>query len=161
MCAALIGSIKSNTVMGKFIILLSLIFIGTAVMGQNETDPEIEETVNGFFEAMRAGDSSVVAMILPEDCKMQTVEEEEGRVVVKDGNREQFVSVVAKLAGKLDERIDNMIVQQDGAMATVWMEYEFYFEGERHHCGVNAMTMVLREEQWQIIYICDTRGDCL
>lgn len=147
--------------MGKFIILLPLIFIGPLVQGQGETNPEIEETVNRFFEAMRTGDSSVVAMILPTDCKMQTVEEEEGRVVVNDGNRNQFVTVVGKLAGKLDERVDNLIIQQDGAMATVWMEYEFYFDGEKHHCGVNAMTMVLREGLWQVIYISDTRRDCL
>lgn len=147
--------------MGKFIILLPLIFIGTVVIGQGETNPEIKETVNRFFEAMRTGDSSVVALILPADCKMQTVEEEEGRVVVKDGNRDQFISVVGKLAGKLDERVDNFVIQQDGAMAAVWMNYEFYFDGEKHHCGVNAMTMVLREGQWQIMYICDTRRECL
>ncbi len=159
--AGQIDSIKYNTVMGRIMIFILTIVSGMSVLGQDAPDPQIEGAVQSFFEAMRTGDTLALTEILPLDCKMQTIEQEEGRVVVKDGKRDQFVSVVERLAGKLDEQIDNLIIHQDRAMATAWMDYEFYFEGDKHHCGVNAMTMVLREGQWQIIYICDTRGPCL
>lgn len=147
--------------MGRFILVTLLVFITHVSRAQTTVDPEIEVSVSSFFQAMRTGDTTSLAMVLSADCIMQTVEEEEGGVVVKDGNRDQFVSVVSKLVGKLDERVDSLVILQDGPLATVWMNYEFYFDGEKHHCGVNAMTMVLREGQWQIIYICDTRRDCL
>lgn len=147
--------------MGKFIISLFLIFNSSILFCQEDLDPQIEEAVHRFFEAMRTGDTATLVMILPSDCIMQTVEEEEGRVVVKAGDRDQFVSVVGKLGGKLDEQVDSLVILQDGPLATVWMNYEFYFDGEKHHCGVNAMTMAYREERWQVLYICDTRRDCL
>lgn len=147
--------------MRNFLLIPVLMLSGSVIFAQEVPDPQIEEAVHTFFKAMEAGDTTSLMAVLPEDCIMKTIEETEGRVVVKDGDRAQFVSVVGKLAGKLDERVDNLIIHQDGPLATVWMEYEFFFDGEQHHCGVNAMTMVLREAQWQIIYICDTRRDCL
>lgn len=147
--------------MGKFFLVSYLLLTGSVAIAQEAPDPQIEEAVHTFFRTMKEGDTTNLMTVLPEDCMMKTIEETEGRVEVKDGDRAQFISAVGKLAGKLDERVDGLIVQQDGSLATVWMDYEFYFDGEKHHCGVNAMTMVLREGQWQIIYICDTRRECL
>lgn len=147
--------------MGKFFLVSYLLLTGSVAIAQEAPDPQIEEAVHTFFRTMKEGDTTNLMTVLPEDCMMKTIEETEGRVEVKDGDRAQFISGVGKLAGKLDERVDGLIVQQDGSLATVWMDYEFYFDGEKHHCGVNAMTMVLREGQWQIIYICDTRRECL
>lgn len=135
--------------------------IPTISQAQVSVDPAIEESVLSFFEAMREGDSTALTDILAEDCIMKTVGEEEGRVEVESGDRSRFLEAVMKMQGRIEERVSNIEVQQDGPLASVWMEYEFVFEGVPHHCGVNMMTMVLREERWQIIYVIDTRRDCI
>jgi hypothetical protein len=37
-----------------------------------------------------------------------------------------------------------------GPVAVVWTPYEFWLNGEPHHCGVNALTLTKQEGTWKI-----------
>ncbi|MEN8145975.1 MAG: hypothetical protein ABFS14_13635 [Gemmatimonadota bacterium] len=50
----------------------------------------------------------------------------------------------------LVERGFGGIAQVQGHLATVWLPYDFYTDGEWSHCGVDTFTMLRTEEGWRI-----------
>jgi len=77
---------------------------------------------------------------------------------------EDFLSSLANLPDTLqiEERLLAYHIQTDGDMAHAWTPYEFYLQGEFHHCGVNSFQLFRDPEGWKIIYLVDTRRvkDC-
>ncbi|MDI9365767.1 MAG: hypothetical protein QM541_12505 [Flavobacterium sp.] len=69
-----------------------------------------------------------------------------------------FAKQIAQLPkGAADERITFGNVQIDGALANVWAPYQFYYNGNFSHCGVNNFVLVKQNNVWKIQYIIDTR----
>ena len=75
-----------------------------------------------------------------------------------------FLAGLASLKpGQAEERVGAYVVQRDGDLATTWVPYAFYVDGQRSHCGTNALTLVRRPNgRWLIADVTDTRrnGDC-
>jgi hypothetical protein len=42
-------------------------------------------------------------------------------------------------------------------MAAVWTPYNFYYNGQFSHCGVNSFQVIRFKDGWKIQYIIDTR----
>lgn len=146
--------------MESFFLAVILSFNMTTTIQGPAEDSTISATVHAFFQAMNQGDSTSLETILYEDGIMQTVAEREGRVVLMDGDRDDFIQRITELSGQLREDVSNLKVLQDGPMATVWMDYEFYFQEELHHCGVNMFHLAQIDEEWKVVYVCDTRRAC-
>ena len=49
------------------------------------------------------------------------------------------------------------IVQVDGNLASVWVEYSFYIGPRLSHCGVDAFQLARDASGWKIVAIADTR----
>jgi len=149
----------------KSLLALILIFImfiqlspaqsGSAV--PNET--AVEEVVLSFFNAMRDSDSSAMEAYLANDATLHTVVvSEEGKMMLRQTEIEAFKNSVAQSeAGSLDEQLTSLTVHMDGNLSTAWMDYNFYYNGEFSHCGVNTMNLIQTEEGWKIFSIVDTR----
>jgi hypothetical protein len=41
-------------------------------------------------------------------------------------------------------------VEVSGTLATVWLPYDFYIDGEWSHCGVDLFTMIRTDGEWLI-----------
>lgn len=50
----------------------------------------------------------------------------------------------------LEEPMAYASVLVDGDMAQVWGPYRFLVGGETTHCGINAMSLVRREDGWKV-----------
>lgn len=146
--------------MGQILLSLLLSINLATTFQPSAEDSTIEMTVLSFFDAMNQGDSASLDAILHEEGIMQTVTEREGRVVLMDGSRDNFIQRISEMTGQLREDISNLKVLQDGPMATVWMDYQFYFQEELHHCGVNMFHLAFLEGKWKVVYVCDTRRAC-
>lgn len=117
----------------------------------------VERVVRDLFDAMRAGDSASARGLFAPEARLE-------RPVSSDGGTElQVVPVEAFLgtiggAGpdRLDEEIWDVEVRVDGKLATAWMRYRFYLDGEFHHCGVNAFRLYRTADGWKIFGIADT-----
>jgi len=44
-------------------------------------------------------------------------------------------------------------VRVQGHLATVWLPYDFYVDGEWSHCGVDAFILIRRPEGWRVASI--------
>ena len=48
-------------------------------------------------------------------------------------------------------------IKIDGNMANAWTPYEFWFDGNFSHCGINSFQLIKEDKTWKIIYLVDTR----
>jgi len=73
-----------------------------------------------------------------------------------------FLSILPQKAA-LDERIRFDMIKIDGALASVWTPYSFYYNNKLSHCGVNVLLLILTNSGWKIQYVIDTRrkDNCL
>lgn len=137
----------------KKCITVTLLFACLTGYSQN-TEP-VKETITRFFDAMRASDSSGVKSTLASEAIFQSITRENQ---VRTEDIRGFMASIAKAPkGSLDERISFTSVHIHGNLAAVWTPYEFYYNGQFSHCGVNSFQLHKEDGGWKIRYIIDTR----
>jgi hypothetical protein len=132
----------------------------------DEQDPETAAlaVVQGLFDAMRASDSSAVSSLWAEGATSLG-----SSFTTPDGPaisftpRDDFISLVGGAEpGSLDERyIVRSVIVEDN-LVTVVTPYEFYFNGNFTHCGVDVFVIARTGDDWKIVGLTDTRrrGGC-
>lgn len=111
--------------------------------------------VTKLFDGMRTRDTSAMRAAFAEGATLQSVSATGvGAVAISAW----IASVAGAPAGLvLDERLANPIVQVNGDLASVWVDY-WFFAGERFsHCGVDAFVLARHSGAWKIISVADTR----
>ncbi len=138
-------------------ITLTMILCYTA-NAQTATD-SVKAAVNNMFAAMKNADSTALKGVFSESAVLQTISRnKEGATIVRTEVIANFTSSIGKLVkGDADEQITFDAVHVDGALASVWTPYKFYFKGNFSHCGVNSFQLVRLNGEWKIQYIIDTR----
>ena len=117
--------------------------------------------VNAVFEGMRRVDSAMVRPLFHPQARLISVSTREGAPVVRVEPVEGFIQSVGRPRSEVwDERISNEKVEIDGALASVWVDYEFYRGTTRNHCGVDHFLLVQESGAWRIIELADTRRAC-
>lgn len=138
----------------QFCILSVLVFCTESLLVQQANEEAVEDAIDKLFDGMRAADADMLKEVILDSATLQTVQGEE--LAATDMNR--FVESVGQAEpGSLDERLDSMTIHVDGNLATAWMDYRFYYNGEFSHCGVNSMNLLKTSSGWKIFSIVDTR----
>ena len=141
---------------------LSLTLLGK-LYGQTEQDDilEVENVIQDFFAAMQQLDSSRLAAYLGDQLVLQTVAKTPEGIHIQTTPSSDWLSSLGKLKGhSLEERVSNLVIQRDESLAHAWMDYQFFFDGNLHHCGVNSFVLVEKEEGWKVVHLIDTRRKC-
>ena len=140
------------------------ILVGFNAAAQN-TEDSVKAVVNNMFAAMKNADSIGLKNVFSEWAVLQTISRtKEGATAVRTENINDFASFVGKSTkGDADERISFGAIHIDGALASVWTPYQFYYKGNFSHCGVNSFQLVRVNGLWKVQYIIDTRRktECL
>ena len=127
-------------------------------------DEAVRATIAALFDGMRASDSEAVGGVFHANATLQSVSPTgAGTFQLQGGDIEGFVaSIGGAPEGALDEKIGEITVQVDAGLAHAWMDYEFFYQGQHSHCGVNSMQLVqIADGDWQILNVVDTRRrDC-
>lgn len=145
--------------MKKLTLLCLLIsFLGTMTTAQTTAEDSVKAIIVQFFNSMKTGDTTAIRAVFTEGTIFQTiVRTKDGATAVKTEAVDDFLKVVAKENGNLDERITFGQVLVDGALASVWTPYSFFYKEAFAHCGVNSFQMVKINGNWRIQYLIDTR----
>ena len=146
------------------IIAILVVLLTTSIQAQNEIT-KVKLAVDTFFEGFHKGDTLLMKSVMADKVIMQTAyKDKEGKDILVTDNPGKLTQAIAnRPAGqKWDERLLDYMIQVDGNMANVWTPYEFWFNEEFHHCGVNSFQLFKDGKQWKIIYLIDTRRitDC-
>lgn len=141
-----------------FILLTIFLGVSSLVAAQNPAD-SVRQVVSQFFVAMRATDTTQLRELMTPSVIFQTV-----KSTTKDSAQavnesvDDFLRSIARLKpNQVDEKIEFSSINVEGAMASVWTPYRFYFNNQFSHCGVNSFTLIRSSGQWRIHFIIDTR----
>lgn len=141
-----------------------LLFCISPLLSQKGDLSTPEATVRTLFKAMHDGDSTIASQVFAENATLNSVfTTKTGEQMVKEGDVAGFIDAIGTPHEEVwDERISNLSVKMDGDLAHAWMDYSFYLGSNFSHCGVNAMHLVRKDEEWKILQIVDTRRkkDC-
>lgn len=130
-------------------------------LAQTPDETAVKATITRMFEGMSRADSTLLKPLFAPGARLQTVQNKQGAVSVKEDPIAGFIISVGKAkAGALDERLSGMDINIDGDLATAWTPYSFYYNGQQSHCGANAFTLVRIAGDWKIQNIIDTRRKC-
>lgn len=145
--------------------LLSVLVVGWipgSPLAAQTPETEVGAVVQGLFDAMRAGDRAAAeALFHPEAALGGPARSEEG-VTLRMSGTQDFLEAVGSDEREWDERIWDVQIRVDGDLATAWMNYAFFLDGEFSHCGVNAFQLFRSAAGWKIFVVSDTRrqDDC-
>lgn len=130
------------------------------IKAQTPEEHAVIATINSFFDAFHAQDSTAMNSFVSEGIVMQTIaRNEDGKAYVKTNSFSEFVKGITRIPDSVafKEKLLSFEVKIDGPMASAWTPYEFWVNGKFSHCGVNAFQCFREGEVWKIIYIIDTR----
>jgi hypothetical protein len=142
--------------------LLCLVAGTAAVAGAQSARPPAADSALGvvrrLFDGMRAGDSARVRAVFHPTASLVTTLERNGAADVQVTPIDAFVRAVGTPHAEVwDERIFDPVVQVDGGLATVWVQYTFWRGSTMSHCGVDAVHLARIGSDWRIIALADTR----
>ncbi len=142
------------------VITLIALFVTTTMSAQLSSNDEVKVTIETFFEGFHKGDTVLMKSVMADKILLQTaVYNKEGKSVLLTEDVSELTEAIANRPKnqKWDERLLNFIIQVDGNMANAWTPYEFWYNGEFSHCGVNSFQLFNDNGKWKIIYLIDTR----
>lgn len=139
--------------------LALLLLLGAALPAAAQgPDPEILRTVERFFDAMRARDTTALRALVDSSARLvSTGATREGQPRMGATPIGAFLQAVAGAPDTLDERIYEPEVRQDGNLGTVWARYALFVGGRFSHCGYDAFWLFRSEQGWRVVAIADTR----
>ncbi len=140
------------------VVLLLVALAPAAPLAAQGPEAEVRAAIDRLFDGMRAGDSAVVRSVVHPDAKLQSVAVREGQTLLRADSIAGFIRAVGTPHDVVwDERISDVEIRIDGALATAWMNYTFYAGDRLSHCGVNAFQLARLADGWKVISIADTR----
>lgn len=144
----------------RFFLPCFFLLLTTATLAQSGQEAEVQSTIDAFFTGFHARDTVQMKSVLSETAGLQSIgRNPEGETVVRTERMSDFLKSIASIPDTvaIEERLLNYRVQVDGPMAHAWTPYEFYLQGEFHHCGVNSFQLIHQNGKWTILSIMDTR----
>lgn len=139
-----------------------LICFLTVNLSAQEENSEVnpKEFVQEFFEAFHEQDTVALKSMAAESLKLQSLSiNSEGKTKLTTDEFSKFLQSIVSIPvdSKFEERLLDFKVEENGPLATVSTPYEFYFNGNFSHCGVNNFTLVKLDNNWKIVHLIDTR----
>jgi len=145
------GRRVTRGLLGMALALGAALATGSPVAGQED---EVHAAIFQIFDGMRAADPDRVRDVLAEGMQF-AVSDEMGTIgyMAPDG----WLNAMAGSGGAWDEQIYDVEIRVDGTMASAWVPYTFYLNGEISHCGINSIEFRRDPEGWKATYLTDTR----
>ena len=139
-------------------LLMSFIFVsGNA---QSDQKDALKDVIELFFQGLQNGDTLKIKQTLAETAVLQTAyKNKEGESILRNDDYSRFIKAIGSKNPEdiWEEKLLSYNIQVDGNMANVWTPYEFYFNKNFSHCGVNSFQLFHDGTDWKIIYLIDTR----
>lgn len=142
------------------ILIVCFLLLSCSVSAKCQTATDsVKAVVNQLFTAMQTSNAALLLSCFSDSALLQTIiTSKEGDIIVKNEAVKNFAnSIKSAPGGALDERISFDMVKVDGALASVWTPYSFYYNNKFSHCGVNSFQLIRTSSGWKIQYLIDTR----
>lgn len=137
---------------GLWAVCISLAF-APSVVAQESGDDEMRVRAVADAALTAISDEDFVALtdLMVSEAVMFPVVEREGTFTYYARPRSE--SRARAVTSDIVERGFDGEVRIAGGIATVWLPYDLYVDGEWSHCGVDAFTLLRVGDEWQIASI--------
>ncbi|WP_299335420.1 nuclear transport factor 2 family protein [uncultured Psychroserpens sp.] len=148
----------------KYSFILIALLTTSLVFSQSSETDKVKATIDRFFEGFHKQDSTMILETVGKDIKMQSIgQNREGSFVLNTSEFKTFLNSIVSIPKEktFKEELLGYNIQIDGNMAHAWTPYNFWFDKNFSHCGVNSFQLFKDNGNWKIIYLIDTRRkDC-
>jgi len=137
------------------------LFAAGARAGDSSEELQVLETVQRFFDAMADRDAEAALEVMIPEGRFFSLREENGEMMMRTSTNAEFAQRLETQEQDLLERFWEPEVRIRGGIATVWTPYDFYLDGEFHHCGIDAFDLLNDGTGWKItggVYTVETSG---
>ena len=134
--------------------------LGLNANAQNTEIDIVKSKIIEFFDAFHKQDTIALKLMVTENITLQSIStNQEGKTVLKEDDFDKFAKSIASIPKdrKFEEKLLDFSIQVDGNMANAWTPYEFWYQGQFSHCGVNSFQLMKTDGEWKILYLVDTR----
>lgn len=142
-------------------ILLALVgLICLSLNAQKSEEEQVKATIIEFFDAFHKQDTVKLKAMAKDEITLQSIAvNKEGKTVLQESEYANFVRSIASIPKDrtFEEKLLSFSIQVDGKMANAWTSYEFWYNGNFSHCGVNSFQLIKEDATWKILYLVDTR----
>lgn len=119
-----------------------------------EEETAVRAVLEQVFRGMREADSAIVRAAFHPGARFASATREgDVRYDAVDG----WIRAIATSGGRWDERIYDVEVEVDPPVASAWVPYTFYLDGQISHCGVNTVELLRTVGGWKITQLSDSR----
>ncbi|MBT8186305.1 MAG: nuclear transport factor 2 family protein [Croceitalea sp.] len=146
----------------KYILpLMFFLIIGSKALGQESEKLEVKQTITHFFDGFHKKDSLMMKQVVADEIVLQTTARDKAsKTTFRTEDFGIFLKSIASIPDSIDfeEKLTSFSIQVDRTMANAWVGYEFWYNGNFSHCGINSFQLINIDGKWKIIYLIDTRG---
>lgn len=145
--------------MKYYIIIITFLFFVSS-NAQSKAETEVKQTINRFFEGFHKQDGTIIKSVIYKEIVLQSIgKNREGIIQLNTSEFPKFLKSIVSIPKdkKFEEKLLSFNIQIDDNMANAWTEYEFWFNGQFSHCGVNSFQLIKENDAWKIFYLVDTR----
>ena len=109
-------------------------------------------TAEKFIEALNKLDADAARELMePSATIILSLRNEDGTPRHSIRNRDEYLATWDQLSGvTVEEKMWAPVIQSDGPIATIWMDYALYIDGAFRQCGKNGFNMIRQEDGWKI-----------
>lgn len=146
----------------KKLLLLITVLASASIQAQSSKEDEaaVKAKVIEFFDAFHKQDTVALKAMASDKVTLQSIaSNREGKTMLNESDYNTFIKSIAGIPKdkKFEEKLLGFSIQVDGKMANAWTPYEFWFDGNFSHCGVNSFQFIKEDGDWKLLYLVDTR----
>ena len=146
--------------MKKLIVVFTLC-LSVTIHSQSSEHEAVKATIEAFFEAFHKQDSTKLKAMVTKNMVLQSISTNasSGEVTLTQSGFSQLVNNIVSIPKDrtFEEKLLDFKIRVDGEMANAWTPYEFWYNGNFSHCGVNSFQLIQMKNEWKIFYLVDTR----
>ena len=151
--------------MKKLLFLIAFLGFIETTSAQLEDEKAVKAVIFQLFDGMQKHDSTMIKACFHSSARMQSIgaNRKTGNVgITTENSIDGFVKSIGSMPAttQIEEKVLSYEIRVDAQMATAWTPYEFYLNGKKNHCGVDAFQFFKTDKGWKILTIADTRRNC-
>lgn len=130
------------------------------LMQAKAQEKSVETQIKTFFAGMAAHDTLMIKSVIHESCILKSVSKNKsGNTIMSTDPIAKFYKSIGGLPKDLeiDERISQVITNEDALLAYAWTPYELFVNKKSSHKGTNLFTFAKFDGIWKVVAIIDTR----
>jgi hypothetical protein len=127
----------------------------TVVLNQQPAVLVVEQ----FFEDFHKQDTLALRKHLVEGASLMSLSIRDGQRSTAQTDLDTFLKNIASIpdTASFKEGLTSIKAMESDDIASVHADYNFYYNGNQTHSGINVFTLVFIANQWKITQITDTR----